>query len=79
MEMSGEMGSNHEILGLSDLVSQRRRNTGLGQSRGIAHRDVPRAAIAVMDEGREAGAAAVVDGSLERIQDEVADRLPSGA
>ena len=48
-----------------------RSNTGVGESIGIAHRQVLRAAVTVIDQPVDPLAAAIVDGLLKGIEDEI--------
>ena len=48
-----------------------RRDAGVGEAIGVPHRQILRAAVAVMHQAREGVAGAVADGLLERIQHEV--------
>jgi len=52
-------------------TADRRFDARLGQSVGVAHREILRAAIAVVHHVVDAGAAAVINRLLERIEDEI--------
>src|SRR5687767_15915787 len=58
------------VIGIA-ATTDGRRDAGLGEARGVAHRQILRAAIAMMHEVLDAGAASVVDRLLEGIEDEV--------